>query len=54
MIDSKSAWPWGRENRAGEGRRAKFRHKCLDEPEDARPAKICSGIQGCGGMESVI
>src|SRR6266516_8202928 len=54
MIDSESACPWGRENRAGEGRRAKFRHECLDEPEDARPATICSGIQGCGGLGSGI
>src|SRR5213082_1687001 len=42
MIDSESACPWGREDRAGEGRRAKFRHECLDESEDARPATICS------------
>ena len=65
MIDSGSACPWGRENRVAfgndralralsEGRRVKFRHKCLDEPEDARPAKVCSGIRGCGGLESVI
>src|SRR5436190_2082226 len=54
MIDSESACPWGRENRAGQGRRAKFMHECMDEPEDAGPAKICSGIQGCGGLESVI
>src|SRR5438093_11532564 len=54
MIDSESACPWDRENRAGEGRRAKFMHECMHEPEDARPAKICSGIQGRGGLESVI
>src|SRR5438105_14622805 len=54
MIDSESACPWGREDGAGEGRRAKFRHECLDESEDARPATICSGIQGCGGLESII
>ena len=65
MIDSESVCPWGGENRVafgndralralGEGRRAKFMHECMDEPEDAGPAKICSGIQGCGGLELVI
>src|SRR6266480_2297815 len=54
MIDSGPACPWGRENRGGQGRRATFMHECMDEPEDAGPATICSVIQGCGGLESVI
>ncbi len=29
-------------------------HECMDEPEDAVIAKICSVIQGCGGLGSVI
>ena len=29
-------------------------HECMDEPEDAGSAKICSVIRGCGGLESVI
>src|SRR6059058_962268 len=28
-------------------------HECMDEPEDAGPATICSVIQGCGGLELV-
>ena len=31
-----------------------FMHECMDEPEDAGPAKICSGIHGCPGLGSVI
>jgi hypothetical protein len=29
-------------------------HECMDKPEDAVSATICSGIQGCGGLGSVI
>ena len=29
-------------------------HECIDSTEDARPATICSGSQGCGGSESII
>jgi hypothetical protein len=29
-------------------------HESMDEPEDAGPAKVCSGIQERGGPEAVI
>src|SRR3712207_7743232 len=45
--------PWGRENQAGEGRRESAMHECIASTEDARPATICSGSQGCGGSESI-
>src|SRR5438132_9062343 len=48
MIDFESACPWGRENRAGQGRRAKPMLDCMGESEDAVPATIRSVIQGCG------
>jgi hypothetical protein len=54
MIDFESACPWGRENQAGEGRRERSMHECIDSTEDERPATICSGNQGCGGLESII
>src|SRR5881227_4049466 len=48
MVDSESACPWGRENRAGQGRRAKLMLDCMGEPEDAVPATIRNVIQGSG------
>src|SRR3954465_1472093 len=48
------ACPRGRENRAGQGRRAKFMPEGMDEPEDAGPAKVCSVIRGCGGRRRLI
>jgi hypothetical protein len=44
MIDSGSACHWGRENRAGQGRRVKRMPVGMGEPEDAGPAKIRSVI----------
>src|SRR3954447_9218292 len=54
MTDPEPACPWGRENRAGEGRRERSMHECIDSTEDTRPATICSGSQGCGGSGSTI
>jgi hypothetical protein len=28
-------------------------HECIDSTEDALLAKICSGSQGCGGLEPI-
>src|SRR2546421_9254447 len=53
MVDFGSGCPWGRENRTGQGRRAKFMHECMDEPEDVGPATICSAIRVRGGLGSV-
>src|SRR5437763_6219981 len=54
MIGAWAACPRGRENRAGEGRRERSMHEGIDSTEDARPAKVCSVIRGCGGRGAVI
>src|SRR4051794_29790395 len=54
MVSFRPACPWGRENRAGQGRRVKFMPLGMDEPEDAGPAKVCSVIRGCGGRKEAI
>ena len=54
MFDSESACPWGRENRAGRGRKAKPMLYCISELEDDDPAKVRSVCQGCVGLESSI
>src|SRR4051794_33829327 len=54
MDEPGPACPWGRENRAGQGRRERSMHECIDSTEDAAPATICSGSQGCGGPGSSI
>src|SRR3954452_17272306 len=54
MVSFRPACPWGRENRAGQGRRVTFTPLGMDEPEDAGPAKVCSVIQGCGGRKEAI
>src|SRR2546426_611937 len=46
-VGSESACPRGRENRAGQGRRAKPMLDCMGEPEDADPAKVRSVSRGC-------
>src|SRR5436305_4853967 len=59
MISFRPTCPRGRENRVrfaneGQGRRVKFMPEGMDEPEDAGPAKVCSGIRGCVGRKEAI
>src|ERR671922_726121 len=54
MTSSWSACRPGRENQAGQGRRAKPIPEAMAEPEDAGPAKVCNAIWGCRGRGGVI
>src|SRR5918999_2604979 len=54
MADRGLRCPWGRENRAGQGRRVKPMPDGIGEPEDADPATVCSVIRGCLSLRSVI
>src|SRR5919197_2631153 len=54
MIDSESASPWGRENRAGRGRRAKPMLVAWASPRTTIQRRFAASSRGAGSLGSVI